>query len=114
MQFLPYRYYCAPQIKSILLSELNLQFHTGCINVNSCDRLKADDGGGQYDSHGGDRGLGNPPYSFCKNYHTYVQLIEPSANRACLRCCANPSDCDLSKDTQGCPAAIPGKYFTCG
>lgn len=87
---------------------------TGCIDVNTCDRLNPNDDGGQYDSNGGDGGNGNPAGSFCNNYRSYVQLIEPSANRACLRCCQNPSDCDLSQDISGCPTVIPGKYFTCG
>lgn len=86
---------------------------TGCINVSTCDRLVPSDGGGQYDSNGGDGGRGNPAGSYCANYHSYVQLIEPSANRACLRCCANPNDCDLSQDTSGCPTVVPGNYFDC-
>lgn len=87
---------------------------TGCINVGSCDRLSAQDGGGQYDSNGGDGGRGNPAGSFCEQYPVYVELIEPSANRACIRCCKNAADCDVSKDTSGCPTVIPGNYFNCG
>ncbi|MBW0485151.1 hypothetical protein O181_024866 [Austropuccinia psidii MF-1] len=87
---------------------------TGCINPRSCDRLNPNDGGGQYDSNGGDRGRGNPANSFCSPYGIYVELIEPSAKRACIRCCRNANDCDVSKDTSGCPAVIPGNYFTCG
>ncbi|KAH9458962.1 hypothetical protein Pst134EA_019114 [Puccinia striiformis f. sp. tritici] len=87
---------------------------TGCINVNACDRLNPKDDGGQYDSNGGTNSQGNPAGSYCGNYHSYVQLIEPAANRACIRCCANPADCNLSNDERGCPVVVPGKYFTCG
>jgi len=86
---------------------------TGCINVGTCDRLDPNDDGGQYDSNGGSDGLGNPARSFCQNYPSYVQLIEPSAKRACIRCCQNANECDLSRDTSGCPAVIPGNYYDC-
>ncbi|KAI7944619.1 hypothetical protein MJO28_010314 [Puccinia striiformis f. sp. tritici] len=87
---------------------------TGCINVNTCDRLNPNDAGGQYDSNGGADGRGNPANSYCANYHTYVQLIEPAGNRACIRCCQNAADCNLSNDERGCPIVVPGNYFTCG
>ncbi|EGG07858.1 uncharacterized protein MELLADRAFT_74588 [Melampsora larici-populina 98AG31] len=86
---------------------------TGCININSSDRFNANDGGGQYDSNGGDGGRGNPAGSVCKQYPVYVELIEPAANRACIRCCQNAADCDVSRDTSGCPSVIPGNYFGC-
>ncbi|MBW0561560.1 hypothetical protein O181_101275 [Austropuccinia psidii MF-1] len=86
---------------------------TGCINPYACDRLNPHDDGGQYDSNGGQSGSGNPAGSFCSPYGSYVQLIEPSARRACIRCCTNPADCDTSHDTQGCKAAIPGDYYGC-
>ncbi|WAQ82983.1 hypothetical protein PtA15_3A349 [Puccinia triticina] len=76
-------------------------------------KLRRDDDGGQYDSNGGEGGRGNPANSFCSPYHAYVQLIEPLAKRACIRCCQNPFECDLSNDVRGCPVVIPGKYFTC-
>lgn len=41
---------------------------TGCINVSTLDRLNPDDGGGQYDSNGGDNGTGNPEGSVCTGY----------------------------------------------
>ncbi|KAH9817647.1 secreted protein [Melampsora americana] len=87
---------------------------TGCFNLGSSDRFNANDDGGQYDSNGGDGGRGNPVGSFCKQYPAYVQLIEPSAKRACLRCCRNKEDCNVSQDTSGCPSVIPGNYFWCG
>jgi hypothetical protein len=38
---------------------------TGCIRPETLDRLNPDDGGGQYDSSGGDGGQGNPQGSVC-------------------------------------------------
>lgn len=43
-------------------------------------------------------------------YNHYVELVEPDVGRACIRCCQNPSDCPLTRDTAGCPAVIPGTY----
>jgi len=87
---------------------------TGCINTNTMDRLNPDDSGGQYDSSGGDGGNGNPPDSMCIGYNHYVELIEPSNNRACIRCCDDPDDCPTNTDLDGCPTVIPGDYFDCG
>ncbi|KAH6909789.1 hypothetical protein BKA70DRAFT_176202 [Coprinopsis sp. MPI-PUGE-AT-0042] len=86
---------------------------TGCINPEVLDRLSADDEGGQYDSSGGSEGIGNPEYSVCTGYSHYVELIEPLAQRACIRCCDDPDDCPTKLDTLGCPAVIPGAYFDC-
>ncbi|KAF7377928.1 putative allergen protein [Mycena sanguinolenta] len=87
---------------------------TGCINASSLDRLNPRDDGGQYDSSGGAGGRGNPQGSACAGYSHYVELVEPSANRACIRCCNDAADCPTGKDTQGCPAVISGNYFNCG
>ncbi|KAJ1305981.1 hypothetical protein OPQ81_010696 [Rhizoctonia solani] len=84
---------------------------TGCINL--FPQLNPSDGGGQYDSSGGDRGRGNPEGSVCEGYNHYVQLLEPSANRACIRCCQDTNDCPLTMDTSGCAAVIPGNYAGC-
>ncbi|KDQ21528.1 hypothetical protein BOTBODRAFT_182841 [Botryobasidium botryosum FD-172 SS1] len=86
---------------------------TGCIDPSTLDRLNPDDGGGQYDSSGGDGGLGNPAGSQCVGYNHYVEILEPSANRGCIRCCDDPDDCPLDQDTAGCQAIIPGNYFGC-
>ncbi|KAH8925260.1 hypothetical protein BT69DRAFT_1240244 [Atractiella rhizophila] len=86
---------------------------TGCIDPSKSDRLNANDGGGQYDSSGGDGGQGNPKGSVCTGYNHYVELVEPDVKRACIRCCKESSDCPLNKDTQGCPAVIPGNYDGC-
>ncbi|KAG0144986.1 hypothetical protein CROQUDRAFT_659303 [Cronartium quercuum f. sp. fusiforme G11] len=86
---------------------------TGCIDVYSTDRFRPDDSGGQYDSHGGDGKGGNPPGSKCMQYQHYVEMIEPSSKRACIRCCKNADDCDVKHDTSGCLKIIPGNYYNC-
>ncbi|PFH45950.1 hypothetical protein AMATHDRAFT_115818, partial [Amanita thiersii Skay4041] len=86
---------------------------TGCIRPDKLSRLNVNDDGGQYDSSGGDGGRGNPEGSVCLGYKHYVELVEPSARRACIKCCDNYNDCPLDKDTQGCPAVIKGNYFDC-
>ncbi|KAF8707248.1 hypothetical protein AX14_013670 [Amanita brunnescens Koide BX004] len=86
---------------------------TGCINPDSLDRLNADDDGGQYDSSGGPDGQGNPQGSMCIGFKSYVQLIEPSASRACIRCCEDDDDCPTNKDRTGCTNVIAGNYFDC-
>ncbi|CCO33930.1 hypothetical protein BN14_08017 [Rhizoctonia solani AG-1 IB] len=87
---------------------------TGCIRPETLDRLNVNDGGGQYDSSGGDGGKGNPQGSVCLGYNHYVELVEPADRRACIKCCDNYNDCPLDKDTSGCPAVVQGNYFNCG
>ncbi|KAJ6551815.1 hypothetical protein B0H19DRAFT_1159031 [Mycena capillaripes] len=87
---------------------------TGCIRPELLDRLNPRDAGGQYDSSGGAGGRGNPQGSVCLGYKHYVELVEPAGPRACIKCCDDPADCPTNKDTQGCPAVIPGNYFNCG
>lgn len=91
---------------------------TGCIRPETVDRLNPTDGGGQYDSSGGDGGQGNPQGSKCtgfvqknfiqmhiisvshmviSSYNHYVELVEPADNRACIKCCDNFDDCPLDK-----------------
>lgn len=104
---------------------------TGCIRPSHLTRLNPGDEGGQYDSSGGAGGKGNPQGSQCLGYKHYVELLEPAANRACIKCCDDPADCPTNKgtqsrprffrfrliavvvDTQGCPAVIKGNYFNC-
>ncbi|KXN87420.1 hypothetical protein AN958_08851 [Leucoagaricus sp. SymC.cos] len=88
---------------------------TGCIRPETVDRLNPDDSGGQYDSSGGDGGKGNPERSACTGprYNHYVELVEPSGPRACIRCCNDPADCPVNEDIKGCPNVIPGNYFDC-
>ncbi|KAJ7196957.1 hypothetical protein GGX14DRAFT_671385 [Mycena pura] len=87
---------------------------TGCIRPSTLDRLNTDDGGGQYDSSGGAGGRGNPEGSVCLGYKHYVELVEPSESRACIKCCDDAADCPTNKDMAGCPAVISGNYFNCG
>ncbi|KAG8705331.1 hypothetical protein FRC09_003023 [Ceratobasidium sp. 395] len=82
---------------------------TGLIN-GGFSQLNDDDGGGQYDSSGGDGGKGNPRGSVCIGFNHYVEIIEPDVGRACIRCCQDPADCPTTMDTSGCPAIIPGAY----
>jgi len=86
---------------------------TGCIRPELVDRLNPFDAGGQYDSSGGVGGQGNPAGSVCLGYNHYVELVEPGGNRACIKCCDDPADCPLDRDTQGCQSVIPGNYFDC-
>ncbi|KAL0945467.1 hypothetical protein HGRIS_000956 [Hohenbuehelia grisea] len=86
---------------------------TGCIRPERVSALNAGDGGGQYDSSGGREGRGNPEGSKCLGYNHYIEIVEPSGPRACLKCCNDPADCPTNRDTQGCPAVIPGNYFHC-
>lgn len=83
---------------------------TGCINPHAQATLVANDGGGQYDSNGGDGGKGNPRGSVCLGYSSYVEIVEPDSRRACIRCCHNPNDCDINHDEDGCEDVIPGNY----
>ncbi|WFD00702.1 hypothetical protein MYAM1_003454 [Malassezia yamatoensis] len=83
---------------------------TGCINPKVQSTLLSNDDGGQYDSNGGDGGKGNPAGSVCLGYASYVEIVEPKARRACIRCCVNPNDCDISHDEDGCESVIPGNY----
>ena len=92
---------------------------TGCINAGTLDRISPDDAGGQYDSSGGDGGLGNPRNSVCtgcaslkftlvklpisgqltysgRRYNHYVEFLEPRGPRACIRCCIDPADCPVT------------------
>ncbi|EUC55074.1 cytochrome P450 family protein, partial [Rhizoctonia solani AG-3 Rhs1AP] len=86
---------------------------TGCIRPELSSQLNPGDGGGQYDSSGGEGGLGNPQGSVCLGYNHYVELVEPAGRRACIRCCDDPADCPLTMDTLGCQTVIPGNYFDC-
>ena len=92
---------------------------TGCIRPETLDRLNVNDGGGQYDSSGGDGGQGNPQGSKClgyvgptgksryifnalHSYNHYVELVEPADRRACIKCCDNFDDCPLDRGKDLC------------
>ncbi|WFD18504.1 hypothetical protein MCAP1_000708 [Malassezia caprae] len=82
---------------------------TGCINPKVQSTLLSNDEGGQYDSNG-NGGRGNPEGSVCLGYSSYVELVEPTDGRACIRCCVDDKYCDVSQDESGCEAVIPGQY----
>ena len=46
---------------------------------------------------GGAGGKGNPQGSQCLGYKHYVELVEPAANRACIKCCDDAADCPTNK-----------------
>ena len=58
---------------------------TGCIRPETLDRLNPDDGGGQYDSSGGDGGQGNPQGSKCTGFvqtfesHSFISVLKLSS-----------------------------------
>ena len=113
---------------------------TGCINPAVVDSLTASDPGGQYDSRPGSDGsstvctgyvrqtLPRPSVTDRHRYKHYVELIEPTGPRACIRCCDDENDCPMNKGklamtvkvkliiitgTLGCPNVVPGNYFSC-
>ncbi|ORX47018.1 hypothetical protein DM01DRAFT_1339326 [Hesseltinella vesiculosa] len=65
--------------------------------------LKATDGGGQYD-HKDISGV------TCNGYKYFVNMLEPDADRYCIRCCQSSTDCNTGKSTYGCPRVVPGNY----
>ncbi|PBK89966.1 hypothetical protein ARMGADRAFT_1167292 [Armillaria gallica] len=81
---------------------------TGCMDPSKMSMSSKDDGG-QFDvryPNGAQCTLGGYGASF-------IEQLEPSAGRFCLRCCASPNDqtnCNSHQDRAGCLAAIPGKY----
>ena len=79
---------------------------TGCIRPSHLTRLNPHDEGGQYDSSGGAGGKGNPQGSQCLGYKHYVELVEPAANRACIKCCDDAADCPTNKG-----ARLKGRYL---
>ncbi|KAL5497777.1 hypothetical protein ACEPAH_2708 [Sanghuangporus vaninii] len=81
---------------------------TGCIDPSK-STLTSSDAGGQFDvrfPNGAQCTFGGYGVSF-------IEQVEPSANRFCLRCCANENDqtnCNSHQDRAGCLIAIPGTY----
>ncbi|ORX47017.1 hypothetical protein DM01DRAFT_326892 [Hesseltinella vesiculosa] len=65
--------------------------------------LKKSDQGGQYDyKHNKD--------VTCDGFKFFVNLVEPNANRYCIRCCKYARDCVIDKPTEGCDVVVPGDY----
>ncbi|KAL1948723.1 hypothetical protein VTO73DRAFT_10529 [Trametes versicolor] len=81
---------------------------TGCLDASKSS-LDPSDTGGQFDvrfPNGAQCAYGGYGASF-------IQLVEPAANRFCLRCCNKPDDqinCNSHQDRAGCQTAIPGTY----
>ncbi|OZJ03225.1 hypothetical protein BZG36_03446 [Bifiguratus adelaidae] len=66
--------------------------------------LSSSDQGGQYDSNG------TPSGGVCAGYNAFVNLIEPSTDTYCIRCCQSPGDCPAGISTSGCSRIVPGNY----
>ncbi|KAH8110059.1 hypothetical protein DFH11DRAFT_1623356 [Phellopilus nigrolimitatus] len=81
---------------------------TGCIDPTKISLSSSDDGG-QFDV----RFPNGAQCTFGGYGASFIEQVEPSANRFCLRCCANSNDqtnCNSHQDRAGCPIAIPGVY----
>ncbi|KAF9164739.1 hypothetical protein DFQ26_001132 [Actinomortierella ambigua] len=75
---------------------------TGLINPTVYGMSMADDGG-QYD-------VKAPIGASCAGYESFVNLIEPSSSRFCMRCCQTATDCNVKISEYGCERIVPGKY----
>ncbi|KAI9337656.1 hypothetical protein BD770DRAFT_448514 [Pilaira anomala] len=67
------------------------------------ERLNATDEGGQYD-------IKAPKGSSCAGWKFYVNLVEPSQNTYCMRCCNDDRSCNRGISEKGCAHIIPGDY----
>ncbi|KAF7728609.1 hypothetical protein EC973_005836 [Apophysomyces ossiformis] len=68
--------------------------------------LRANDGGGQYDSHAKHKPVG----AMCQDYPYFVSLIEPDIQRFCIRCCKHTEDCNTGRSGYGCLRVVAGDY----
>ncbi|KAH9887986.1 hypothetical protein C8Q73DRAFT_767527 [Cubamyces lactineus] len=81
---------------------------TGCLDVSKSS-LDPSDSGGQFDV----RFPNGAQCTFGGYGASFVQLVEPAANRFCMRCCHSRDDqinCNSHQDRAGCQTAIPGTY----
>lgn len=81
---------------------------TGCLDSSKFYFAK-DDAGGQMDV----RFPNGAKCTFGGYGASFIEQVEPSANRFCLRCCASENDqvnCNSYNDKAGCPVAVPGTY----
>ncbi|KAK0220152.1 hypothetical protein IW262DRAFT_1272760 [Armillaria fumosa] len=81
---------------------------TGCMDSSKMSMSSKDDGG-QFDV----RYPNGAQCTFGGYGASFIEQLEPSAGRFCLRCCASAHDqtnCNSHQDRAGCLAAIPGKY----
>ncbi|KAI8583560.1 hypothetical protein K450DRAFT_221725 [Umbelopsis ramanniana AG] len=65
--------------------------------------LNVTDDGGQYD-------VKAPDGSSCAGWQYYVNLIEPSGNDYCIRCCNDTVNCNRGISQAGCARVVPGDY----
>lgn len=65
--------------------------------------LNVTDDGGQYD-------IMAPKGSTCAGWQYYVNLIEPSGNDYCIRCCNDTTNCNRGISQAGCARVVPGDY----
>ncbi|KAG2174273.1 hypothetical protein INT43_004296 [Umbelopsis isabellina] len=75
---------------------------TGQINPAAAG-LNVTDDGGQYD-------VAAPNGASCSGYQYFVQLIEPSGNDYCIRCCNSATDCNRGISEAGCARIVPGDF----
>ncbi|KAG0357233.1 hypothetical protein BG005_003799 [Podila minutissima] len=75
---------------------------TGLLNPEVYGMSMTDDGG-QYD-------VKAPVGASCAGYNSFVNLIEPSSSRYCIRCCMDPLDCNVKISERGCRRIVPGYY----
>lgn len=81
---------------------------TGCLDPSKFP-FAQDDAGGQMDV----RFPNGAKCTFGGYGASFIEQVEPSANRFCLRCCASANDqvnCNSHNDKAGCPVAVPGIY----
>ncbi|KAG1788743.1 uncharacterized protein HD556DRAFT_1244784 [Suillus plorans] len=81
---------------------------TGCLDPGKF-QFAQDDAGGQMDV----RFPNGAKCTFGGYGASFIEQVEPSANRFCLRCCASANDqanCNSHNDKAGCPVAVPGTY----
>ncbi|KAL7277094.1 hypothetical protein ACG7TL_008939 [Trametes sanguinea] len=100
--------YIAPATQALDPGVFDPESVTGCLDVSKSS-LDPSDSGGQFDvrfPNGAQCTYGGYGASF-------IQLVEPAANRFCLRCCRSRDDqinCNSHQDRAGCQTAIPGTY----
>ncbi len=66
-------------------------------------KLKASDGGGQYDPRA-------PVGASVIGWALFVNIVEPDSNLFCIRAGNNPLDIKLNMSAQGCEVVVPGNY----
>ncbi|KIJ11718.1 hypothetical protein PAXINDRAFT_84095 [Paxillus involutus ATCC 200175] len=81
---------------------------TGCMDSSQFPFAQGDDGG-QFDV----RFPNGAQCTFGGFGASFIEQVEPDADRFCMRCCKNADDqenCNSHQDRAGCPVAIPGTY----